>query len=338
MVTIREVAEAAGVSTATVSRLLAGQNVQSAERIRQVIGQLGYRPNPSAASLRTGTHHTIGVISPDTSNSLLAEIVQGIQQEARSHGYRVVAGDSNEDAREERDLIDDLAQRTDGLLVFPVLEAAALDGRSNSLPLVLVDRDSFRDEPHDLVSVDNSAGARLAVEHLAGLGHTRIATIAGPLATYPGRLRYEGYVLGMRAAGLEISSQYVIDGGFKDRSGAAAMAALLELDEPPTAVFVANNAMTIGAYSHLRLAGVRIADEVSLVGFDDFRLAELLTPPVTVITRPTFEQGRRAGRLLFERIADRASGTLSDPKRITLDVGLTVRGSTGPAPLRKDQS
>jgi LacI family transcriptional regulator len=331
VVTIREVAKAAGVSTATVSRLLAGQRVKNAEHIQAVIDELGYRTNPVASGLRTGSHHTIGVISPDTSNSLLAEIVQGIQMEARRRGYRVLVGDSDEDAVEEHNLIEDLALRVDGLLVFPINEKANSLQLRDELPLVLVDRDSFAEEPHDLVSVDNEAGARLAVEHLVALGHERIATIAGRLTSFPGRLRQSGFVKAMANAGLPVRDEYVAYGGFRTQGGIFAMEELLALEEPPTAVFVANNAMTIGAYTHLRAAGVSIPDQISLVGFDDFQLAGLLTPGITVVNRPTVEQGRAAAELLFRRIQASAELQTADPVQLNLEVELIVRNSTGPA-------
>jgi len=338
VVTIREVADAAGVSTATVSRLLSGRRVNNPEQIQKIIDRLGYRPNPVAIGLRTGMHRTIGVISPDTSNSLLAEVVQGIQREARALGYRVLVGDSNEDAALELELMHDLAQRTDGLLIFPVNEEGNVLDYHHSLPLVLVDRDSFHDEPHDLVAVDNARGGQLAVEHLVRFGHTRIATITGPLTSYPGRMRYVGFRDAMQDAGLELPEEYVVDGRFDDAGGAAAMAALLALPQPPTAVFVANNTMTMGAYAELRARGVKIPDELSLIGFDDFRLADLLTPSVTVIDRPTAEQGRTAARLMFDRIRDRAKGNSGEPVHLNLDVSLTVRESTGPVPFTKEQA
>lgn len=337
VVTIREVAKAAGVSTATVSRLLAGQRVKNSEAIQAVIDELDYRPNPVASGLRTGSHRTIGVISPDTSNSLLAEVVQGVQQEARRLGYRVLVGDSDEDALEELDLIEDLALRVDGLLVFPINEQASSLHLRDTLPLVLVDRDSFADEPHDLVAVDNEAGARLAVEHLVSLGHEKIATIAGRLSSFPGRVRHAGFVAAMAEAGLEVRSDYVANGGFRTQGGVQAMASLLALADPPTAVFVANNAMTVGAYTHLRAAGVAIPEQISLVGFDDFQLADLLAPAITVINRPTFEQGRAAARLLFQRIQEGAEPQRLEPVHLNLPVELVIRDSTGPAPHRKDR-
>lgn len=331
MVTIRDVAQAAGVSTATVSRYLSGHKVQQAQHLATVISQLGYQPNHSAASLRTGKHRTIGVISPDTANPLLAEIVHGVQTVAREHGYRVLVGDSNEDSFEERQLMVDLTRRVDGLLVFPINEEQGALDQPSEHPLVLIDRDSFSDEPHDFVSVDNAKGAKLAVEHLVNLGHTQIATITGPMTSFPGRVRYEGFVAAMQEAGLCVPPQYATDGAFQAEGGAAAMAKLLGLPTPPSAVFVANNAMSIGAYEYLRRHGVGIGTELSLVGFDDFRLADLLSPALTVIDRPTFEQGAVATRLLFDRINQSGTEPVSPPTRVTLDVSLTVRDSTGPA-------
>lgn len=327
MVNIHDVAKAAGVSTASVTRFLAGQRTRSEDAVRRAIDELGYRPSQVARSLKTGRHHSIGVIVPDVSNPFFSTLVKGIEREIRPLGYQVILGNSDEDADREASLVRELTQRTDGIIMAPLTENDRIPHElmDAGISLVFVDREISSGPDVDRVLVDNTDGVRQAVDHLVALGHTRIATISGRLDSTPGRLRFEAFLEALVAHDLEVDEALVRVGDFRESSGREQMAALWALPQRPTAVFVANNLMTTGALVQLADLGVRIPDDVSVVGFDDLPLATLLAPPLTVIARPELEQGMAAARLLMERL-----GAVEPPPatRLVLPVDLVVRGST----------
>lgn len=326
MATIRDVARAAGVSTATVSRYLAGTKVRTADAITAAIESLGYQPSDVARALRSGRHGSIALIVPDVSNPFFSALVKGVEKEARAAGFRIVLGSSNEDAELEDELVEALRRTTDGMIIAPVLE----QGRSVrtlielKLPVVLVDRQLHSDHVFDRVIVDNASGIRQAVDHLVGLGHTRIATVSGPLYSTPGRARHEAFLESAAAHGIRVPSEYLEIADFRESGGFDSARRLWALADRPTAMVVANNVMTAGALRALSEAGARIPEDVSVVGFDDHSLAPLLRPPLTVIRRDEVGQGAAAARLLLSRIDD-ASRV---PEAITLPVELVVRSST----------
>ena len=326
MARISDVAKRAGVSPASVSRHMSGGKVGGAERIDAAIKDLNYRPNQLARGLRSGRHSCVGVIVPDITNPLFAELVDGIESVFASDNIRVLLANSKEDPVREAALVADLASRADGLILIPpietdpVLDQVALVG----VPVVLVDRVLSTGPVVDFVVVDNRHGAQLAAEHLISLGHREIAVISGPLSSCPGRERHEAFLQTLTDLGQPVRPDHVRLSDFRVEGGYRSMASLLDGPIPPTAVFSANNLMTIGALRLLRDRKVAIPDEVSLVGFDDLDLSELLNPPLTVIDRATFDLGSSAAELLRARLAtpDR------EQQHLTLPVRLVVRGST----------
>lgn len=331
MANIQDVAKAAGVSTASVTRYLAGQRIRSEEAVRRAIEELGYRPSLVARSLKSGRHQSIGVIVPDISNPFFAALVKGIEREVRPHGLQVILGNSDEDAEREEALVRELAQRTDGLIMAPLSENDEIPDllAQAGHPLVFVDRETSSGPDVDRVLVDNTAGIRQAVDHLVGLGHTRIATISGRVDSTPGRMRHEAFLAAMAGHGIDVDPTLVRRGDFREESGRLHMADLWRLPQRPTAVVVANNLMTAGALVALGALGVRVPDELSVVGFDDLPLATLLDPPLTVVSRPDVEEGAAAARLLVERLH---AAEHVPTAHVTLPVELLVRGSTGPVP------
>jgi LacI family transcriptional regulator len=334
---IQQVARAAGVSTATVSRYFAGQSVRSHEAIAQAVSLLDYTPSPVARSLKSGRNHAIGVIVPDITNPFFAALVKGIESEARGSGFELILGNSDEDADIESSLIAAISQRVDGMIIAPVVEddAAVAGFIACGSPAVLVDRDvlaggaeeTTAPQTVDRVLVDNAAGAALAVEHLAGLGHTAIAVISGPLYSTPGRARHVGFLEKMAQLGLPISDDHVRVSDFREEGGYSAMAELVDLPNRPTAVFVANNLMAIGALRLLNDRQIPVPGAVSIVGFDDLSLAPLLNPPLSVIRRPDVLQGSTAARLLLRRLLAKPGEEIL-PERLSLPVELVIRGST----------
>ena len=326
MARISDVAKKAGVSPASVSRHMSGSKVGGAERIDAAIKELSYRPNQLARGLRSGRHGCIGVIVPDITNPLFAALVDGVESVFAADNIRVLLANSKEDPALEAALVADLVSRSDGLILIPpietdpVLDQLVLAG----VPVVLVDRVLSTGPDVDCVVVDNSRGARIAAEHLISLGHTEIGVISGPLSSTPGRQRHESFLQTLVDSGHPARPEYVQVSDFSVEGGYASMSTLLDGKVPPTAVFCANNLMTIGALRLFRDRGVAIPDEMSVVGFDDLDLSELLNPPLTVIDRATFTLGSSAAELLRSRLAtpDRQQ------QHLTLPVELIVRGST----------
>jgi LacI family transcriptional regulator len=329
MTSIYDVAQRAGVSPATVSRFLRGQRVRSEAAIREAIDELGYWPTAAARSLRSGVHYAIAVVVPDVTNPFFAALVKGIESVFRPGPYSVFLANTEESSEIEDAVLADIVRRVDGIILAPATEQeeTPLRVREAGTPVVFVDRELAGGE-FDSVTVDNFGGAHEAVTHLLSLGHERIGLVSGPLNTTPGRARHAGAMAALEAYGVEIQPEYCKVADFRERGGHDAMLQLLALLERPTAVFCANNFMTIGALKALNSMRVKVPDEMSIVGFDDLDLATLLDPPLTVIERPTVEQGILAAHLLQTRLADRRAGT---PQRVVLPTRLLARGSSAPA-------
>ncbi|MDX3107392.1 LacI family DNA-binding transcriptional regulator [Nonomuraea angiospora] len=330
MVTIHDVAARAGVSPATVSRFLRGQRVRSYEAIQAAIDELGYWPSAAAQSLKSGRTNTIGVVVPDITNPYFAAVVKGMESVTRTEPYRILLANSDESSEQEDDVLADLVRRVDGIILAPATEQdqTPLHVRDADVPLVFVDRDLAGGERFDAVLVDNEGGGRQAAEHLLALGHTKVAAISGTLDTTPGRLRREGFVGTLAKAGVEVPPEYDLVGDFKEHSGYQLTLSLLSLPEPPTAIFAANNLMTLGVLKALHDMRIDIPGQISLIGFDDLDTGPLLKPPLTVIDRPMVEQGVLAMRLLLRRLdPDETGGSAS---RVVLDTKLIERASTAP--------
>lgn len=329
MANIRDVAAQAGVSSATVSRWLGGRQVREAAAIAQAVDELGFRPNAVARSLKSGRRGVIGVVVPDITNPFFAAVVKGLEQASRGRPYRMLLAHSDESNELEAEILADLAGRVDGIILAPAHEqdGSPLQLHEAGIQAVLLDREVAGGELFDVVLVDNVNGAVSVARHLAGLGHRHVAMINGPNDTTPGRERRQGFLHGLATAGLELDPQYDLVGDFREGSGQQLTFQLLALPEPPTAIFTANNLMTVGALTALRDMRVRVPEDVSLVGFDDLTLGSLLEPPLTCVVRPDVEQGALAMRLLLSRLEAGAKGP---PRRLVLDTRLEVRGSTAP--------
>ncbi len=335
MTTIQDVAARAGVSVATVSRWLSGQQVRSADDVSRAVEDLGYRPNMSARSLKTGRRGAVGVIVPDIANPFFAAVVKGLERAIPDGSIRMLLANSEESAELEAELLADLLDRVDAFVLAPVneLDSAPLELGRQGVPLVLLDREVDGDDPshpHDVVLVDNAAGAASAARHLLDLGHRRIAMINGPASTTPGRERRAGFLAVLAEAGLTPQPEYDLVGDFREGSGDRLTRQLMTLTEPPTALFTANNEMTVGSLRALQDLAVDVPGRLSLVGFDDLVLGSLLSPPLTCVARDEVAQGERVMTLLLGRL----SGTdTTPPRREVLPTRLVVRGTTAaPAP------
>lgn len=330
MVAITDVAARAGVSTATVSRYLSGQAVRAAEQIRAAIVELDYSPSRTARALKSGVTYTVAIVVPDITNPFFASVVKGIESASRQGPYNIFLYNTDEDADREQQVIGTVVSQVDGIILAPTNEQDQTPElvRRAGIPLVFIDRTLAHGDEFDSVLVDNVAGGAAAARHLLDFGHQRVAIIAGPLDTTPGRERAEGFTAEVERRGLTLPEEYRRISDFRQTGGYRETMALLALPNPPTAIFSSNNAMTIGALKALNDMSVSIPDEMSFVGFDDLDLAELLRPPLTVVRRAAAEQGVLAMRLLLKRL----SGMTDRPRSITLDTELVVRASCAPPP------
>ncbi|HEY9064239.1 MAG TPA: LacI family DNA-binding transcriptional regulator [Burkholderiaceae bacterium] len=306
MTTIRDVAQHAQVSVTTVSHVLNSTRFVSEDatsRVQAAIAALNYVPSAVARSLKSSRTHTVGMMIPNNSNPYFAEIIRGIEDACFAAGFNVILCNSDDDPHKQAAYVRVLSEKqVDGLIVLSSGgDPDLLDMlRNASMPQVVVDRE-LEDLAADLVEVDHEGGARLAVEHLIALGHTRIACIAGPLALSPARQRVQGWRGALAAAGLPGDETLVAIGSFTAEGGHAAMRALLE--RRPSAVFASNDLMAIGAICAAAEAGLRVPQDLSVIGFDDIALAAFSNPPLTTIAQPKHQTGELAARMLLQRIA-----------------------------------
>lgn len=327
--TLRDVAALAGVSFKTVSRVVNGESGVSpavADRVRAAADSIGYRPNAAATALRRadGRTATFGVLLEDSGNPFFASLLRGVEDVARERGVAVFASSTDLDLVRERDMASAFAARqVDALIAAPTESSADHLHRAiaQGLRIVLVDRPVEGLEA-PAVLVDNVSGARAGVEHLLAQGHTRIGYIGRDPSIYTSRGRYAGYVEALTLAGIEVDPVLVRREGATRSSAQAQVEELLDLDDPPTALFTAQDLITMTAVSVLQRRG--LAEQVALVGFDDFELADLLQPGVTVIA----QDPRRIGAMAAELALDpRGRGVHLVPTR------LIARGS-GEIPAR----
>lgn len=329
---MRDVAERAQVSVSTVSHVLNGTRVVSEttqERVLSAIEELGYRENLLAKGLKTRRTFTIGLLISDIQNPFFTSVVRGVEDVALSRGYHLFLCNTDEDPGREEEYITELAKkRVDGLIVAPAAlrQNNARLLQTLSIPFVFMDREVEGVEA-DAIRVDNLLGMRMAVEHLANLGHERISMISGPLEKASGYERYRGYEAALTKLELKLEAPLVRFGDFKTSSGHRGATELLQLPVPPTALIVANNQMTLGALLAIRELPLSIPSDVSIIGFDDMEWAPLVNPPLTTIAQPAYEMGVKAAQMLLDKIGGTSDGA---PTRVLLEPSLVVRESTAP--------
>jgi DNA-binding LacI/PurR family transcriptional regulator len=318
------VARHAGVSTSSVSRHLKGQRVNGSAAIDAAMRELDFRPSALARSLKSGRTNTIGLVVPDVTNPFFAGVVKGAESVAQVAGYQLVLCNTDESAGREHDVLSTMRDRIDGLLLAPARDDAETAGSLAALgvPVVLVDRTLPEPGDADAVLIDNAGGAANAARLLIEGGHRRIAFVSGPLDTTPGAERHAGFMAECDAAEVEVILE-VAD--FKERGGYQAAMRLFAGAAPPSAAFAANNMMTIGVLRALRDLGIAVPQTVSVIGFDDHLVADLLDPPLTVIDRDMENQGAVAMRMLLARLTGDATGP---GRTVRLETRLLRRSST----------
>ena len=336
MAKIKDVAERAGVSPATVSRVLSGTpgvRPASRERVLQAVAELDYRPNRLGRNLRTQTSDTLGVVVSDIENPHFTQMVRAVEDAAYRRGFRVLLCNTDETPEKQRAYLHVLAaERVVGVILAPSDPADGAIGELLDMGIPVLAFDRIVDDPRaDAVVADNVDGSRRATEHLIAAGHTRIGFVGGLAAIQTGAERLAGYEAAMREHGLDA---HVANGEFRIEPAQRAAEELLDAHVDLTGLVVANNLMTIGALRALRGRGVSVPGDIALVAIDDPPWAELVDPPLTTLAQPVRRMAESAVNVLFERVG-RAKGAtergLARATQVVFPFELRVRGSCGTA-------
>ncbi|MGH9064487.1 MAG: LacI family DNA-binding transcriptional regulator [Acidimicrobiales bacterium] len=340
-VTLRDVAELANVHPATASRALNADTRGlvkdgTARRVIEAAQALDYQPNPMARSLKTRRSHTVGVLIPDLTNPLFPPIVRGVEDRLAGAGYVALLGNTDNDEDRARLVFDRMrARHVDGFIVAIAhrSDALLLAAARADVPIVLVNR-VVEGHAFASVSVDNRMGISMAISHLVGLGHRRIAHVAGPQDLSTGFDRYRGFQEGMAARGIEVDPDLVVFAdAFSQDEGRRCGAGLLAT-RGFSAVVAANDMLALGIYQALDEAGLRCPEDVSVMGFNDMPFIDRLRPPLSSVRFPHYQVGMEAAQLMLERVKDRSAPV----KVLYLAPELVVRGSTAPPPASATQS
>jgi LacI family transcriptional regulator len=330
--TIKDVAEKCGVHPSTVSRALnpamrhlVAANV--AKRIRGAASALGYQPNATAAGLRTGRSGLIGVLAPDIADPGFPPVLSGITETLDAAGYATIVVDAGPDGTRQQEFVDRLIARgVDGLVLATVVLGDPVVGhcRAAGIPVVLVNRTDANPQASAVVT-DDATGMRLAVEHLAHLGHHRIGHIAGPQTVSTGARRRAGFLEATGSAGLAANNTGIETArAYTREEGRLAALRLLDRKVRPTAIVAANDLLALGVYDALGERGLKCPRDVSVVGHNDMPYVDMLSPPLTTVRIAQRAMGNQAARLLLAEI----TGPATRPERVMLEPRLIVRGST----------
>lgn len=330
--TIRDVAELAGVSIATVSRTLGHPELVSEltrQRVLEAVGSTGFVPNRQAVAFRQQATQNVVLMVRDIGNPFYLDIYRGIEELAFANGYRVLMGDAGyDDSRVLRYVNMVRGRQADGLILMTGWLPKSLP--ELKLPTTVVALELIAGSHLPSVSVDNRAAARKAVEHLLLLGHRRIAHITGPSRLMMSRDRHQGYLDALTAAGVTPDPALVTEGDFRFSSGGAGIRAIAQAGTGFTGLFCSNDEMAVGAIGELRARGLKVPGDVSVVGFDDMDYALMCDPPLTTLRQPRREIGRRAMQMLVDLLSGKQLPLQLDEA----ETELIVRGTTAPPPTK----
>lgn len=328
----RDVARLAGVSQATVSHVINGRDAakghvseETRARVLAAIEKLGYQPNATARTLRTQRSGLVALLTPDLTNPFYPLLAQAVQDVLLEHDYELLIYNSRGDARLESRFLDKIVQRgAEGVIVVAWhLTRAHVDQVLNAgMGFVSVGGD-FGHPAISIVASRDHRGAKDAVRHLVRNGHRRIAHIAGDHATLPGRLRMEGYLAALSDAGIDADTSLIVQSDFLRGSAAPLARALMTSEHPPTAIFAANDTMAVDAMIAVQGLGLRVPEDVAVVGYDDTTDAQLARPQLTTLRQPIEAMGKAAAHVLIRAITD----PTAPPTRTILDCALIVRES-----------
>lgn len=328
MITIKDVAKRAGVAISTVSRVLNDQDRVSQEtrdKVKKAADELGYVKNSIAASMKTGSTKLIVVAVPDLINEYYTDVIRGVEQTAVKHGYYTIVFTTQESPEKEKELFEGkFGKIIDGAVIVPAHPDVDFLRKINK-PVVVVDR--YVPGCHlDAVMINNYKGARMLMQNLLDHGHRRIAIVNGPENFNVGKERGEAYRDALSENGIEISEEYIKSTTWYSEAGYEAMQELMDLEQPPTAVFAANNLLCIGCAEAAFNRGMKLGQDISLVGFDDSAFAEYIQPGITVVRRATSRMGVIGAEKLLDKLQNSRSPKYKE-RKVLLDVELIERGS-----------
>ena len=333
-VTVKDIAEAAGVSITTVSLVLSGRecrvSLKTRDRVLKIAQELDYQPNYLARGLVTRKSQTVGLIIPDISNLFFSELAKGVEMEAQQYNYNIIFSNSNEDGNTDlKNLRTLLNKAVDGLIIVPsmkerekkmITEFSRILSR-HKLPMIIVDR-MLPGIECDFVTLDNREGGFIATKHLLELGHRRIGCITGPQDLMSSNLRYRGYCDALSLYGVPVDESLIFHGDYRLHSGVEGAKALISRNV--SAIFACNDMMACGAYRQACVMNKKIGSELSLVGFDDIPFAEMLEHPLTTIRQPIYEIGKNSCRMLMDKL----NGATTEIQKIKYSPALIVRATT----------
>jgi LacI family transcriptional regulator len=333
---MRDVAERAGVSVTSVSHVINQTRLVSddlRERVLTAMNELGYQPNALARSLRRKETYTIGVIMTNSADPFFAEVTRGVEDACFEQGYNIILCNSDSDLDKELFYTNELIKkRVDGILFLAAGGKSTQHIRTmqeQKTPLVVVDR-YIPDLAVDTVLIDNARGGWLATHHLIELGHRRIGCITGPSDLTLSAERVTGYRRALQEADIRVDESLIVKGNFQYETGYQAAQQFLAQPTPPTAIFACNDLMAIGVINAAVKQGWQVPDRLSVVGFDDIRMAAYINPMLTTVAQPKYEMGSIATTMLLERIHQQEMA----PRQKLLDTHLVVRESTAlPCPV-----
>jgi DNA-binding LacI/PurR family transcriptional regulator len=336
-VSIKDIAREANVSYSLVSRALNDSprvNAQTKARIQRLAAEMGYLPSAVARSLVTRRTNTLGIVVTTITDLFFAEVIHAIEETALNQGYNVILTNSGGQPERELAALRSLRERrVDGIiLISGCSNETSCQDEGIGIPIVIINN-VHREHIGYSVEVDNAAGSREAVVHLLHLGHRRIAHIAGPAREWDAVERLRGYEEALRAHGVAVEAELIVCGDNHPEAGIARMQQLLALPLRPTAVFCYNDATAIGAMRAARMAGLRVPEDLSVVGFDDIDLARHLEPPLTTVAQPKRQMGRTAVEMILQLLSETRQPDQAEEagvKDCVLPSQLVVRESTAP--------
>lgn len=331
---IREIAKRAGVSSATISRVLNNSGYvkeETRQKVLQAVKEYNYVPSAVARSLSIQDSLSIGAIIPDIENEFFSKVISGISEVAEKYHYNIVFLGTDETLSKEHDFLKVVeSQRLKGVIIAPISESDSrtkdylLRLEESGVPVVLVDRD-VQGAQFDGVFVDNQKGAYDGVTALIRAGHKKIAVITGPETSKPGKERHQGYLQAMKDNNLKVPDEYVVCGDFKIAKAYQCTEQLFKMPNPPTAIFTSNNQSTLGCLKYLTEKNIKLGRDISLLGFDDIDTLKIIDYRLSVVDRDARQQGREAMKLLLECFED--SQNRQRGKRITIPYKIVLRGS-----------
>ena len=313
MATIKDVAKMAGVSTTTVSHVINNTRHVAEDTkndVLQAIQTLNYSPSAVARSLKVNTTHSVGMILTTSEAPYFAEIIQAVEDHCYRQGYSLFLCNTQNNPEKLKNHLDMLAKkRVDGILVMcSEYTPDSLDLLKNFSELPMVVMDWGPNNPNtDLIQDNSFDGGYLATQHLIDNGHKKIGIIAGELTKTTAKTRYEGFVKALLDAGLVVNPDWIMEGSFEPEDGYECMNKILRQNELPTAVFCCNDVMALGAISAITEKGLRVPDDISIIGYDNIHSSRFYAPPLTTVHQSKSRLGERALKLLFERIHEKSA-------------------------------